>query len=107
TAVLALADPPPLAFYRDAPYAIRNPDVPSDFRLGTLPSCAVGITFGLDRRVASSCAYASQIGFQFGGPAALDRALRAFAAAEGGGVPAERFLGVLPGFVALPGQAGH
>lgn len=107
TAVLALTDPPPLAFYRDAPYAIRNPGVPSDSRLGTLPSCAAEITSGLDRRVASSCAYASQIGFQFGGPAALDQVLRAFASAEGGGIPAERFLGVLPGFVAPPGQVGH
>ncbi len=107
TAVLALADPPPLAFYRDAPYAIRNQGATPDVRLLGLPSCAAGIASGLDRRVASSCAYASQIGFQFGGPAALDRALRAFAAAEGSGVPAERFLGVLPGFVAPPGQAGH
>jgi LmbE family N-acetylglucosaminyl deacetylase len=107
TAALAVADPPPLAFYRDAPYAIRNQRAPPDVRLVGLPSQAAGITSGLDRRVTSSCAYATQIGFQFGGPAALDRALRAFAAAEGGGLPAERFLGVLPGFVALPGQAGH
>ncbi len=107
TAVLALVDPPPLAFYRDAPYAIRNQGASPDVRLLGLPSCAAGIVSGLDRRVASSCAYVSQIGFQFGGPAALDWALRAFAAAEGGGVPAERFLGVLPGFVAPPGHAGH
>ncbi|HEY0207319.1 MAG TPA: PIG-L family deacetylase, partial [Acetobacteraceae bacterium] len=70
TAVLALAHPPPLAFYRDAPYAIRNQGVPSDVRIGTLPSCAAGVASGLDRRVAASCAYASQIGFQFGNPAA-------------------------------------
>ena len=107
TAVLALANPPPLAFYRDAPYAIRNQSAPLDARLAGLPSCAAGISDGLDRRVASSCAYASQIGFQFGGPAALDQTLRAFAATEGGGAPAERFVGVLPDIVAPPGQAGH
>jgi len=96
-AVLALADPPPLAFFRDAPYALRNQSALPDIRLSGLLACAVDAAAGLDRKVAASCAYASQIGFQFGGPAALDRALRAFAAAEGDGVPAERFLGSLEG----------
>ncbi len=96
-AVLALADPPPLAFFRDAPYALRNQSALPDMRLSGLPACAVDAAAGLDRKVAASRAYASQIGFQFGGPAALDHALRAFAAAEGDGVPAEQFLGSLEG----------
>ena len=111
TALLALSDPPRLAFYRDTPYAIRNQSALPDVRLQGQPECRAGIAAGLDRKVAASCAYASQIGFQFGGPAALDGALRAFASAEGGGTPAERFLGALPGTVpdtmAPPGPAGH
>ena len=107
TAVLSLPDTQMLAFYRDAPYAIRNQSALPDVRVTGLPATAAGIAAGLDRKVAASCAYASQLGFQFGGPAALDLALRAFASAEGGGVPAERFLGRLPGSVAPPGQPGH
>ncbi len=107
TAVLALPDPPQLAFYRDAPYAIRNQGALPDVRVAGRSSCAAGIAAGLDRKVRAGCAYASQIGFQFGGPAALDTALRAFAAAEGGGAPAERFMGALPESVAPPGQSGH
>jgi len=107
TALLSLPSPPCLAFYRDTPYAIRNQSAPPDVRLSGHPGCMAGIAAGLDRKVAASCAYSSQIGFQFGGPAALDRELRAFASSEGGGSPAERFLGVLPDTVALPGPAGH
>ena len=107
TAVLALPQQQPLAFYKDAPYAIRNHSAPPDVRVAGRPACAAGISAGLGRKVRASCAYGSQIGFQFGGPEALDQVLRAFAAAEGGGVPAERFMGVLPESVALPGQAGH
>ena len=81
-----------------------------DVRLAGLPQCAAGIAAGLDRKVAAGCAYASQIGYQFGGPAALGQALRAFAWEEGGGNPAERFLGSLGGLpdsVAPAGRAGH
>ena len=91
----------PLAFYRDTPYALRNPGAVPDAGLVEYGRCTVGIAAGLDRKVAASCAYASQIGFQFGGPAAAGQALRAFAAAEGGGAPAECFLGVSPGVLTL------
>ena len=106
-AVLAVPAMPRLVFYRDAPYAIRNQSALPDVRVAGLEEHAVGIAAGLDRKVAASCAYASQIGFQFGGPAPLEAALRAFAAAEGAGAPAERFLGRLPDSVAPLGQAGH
>lgn len=112
-AVLAAGAGQPLAFYRDTPYAVRNPGAVPDIGLAGCGSCTVGIAAGLGRKVAASCAYASQVGFQFGGPAAAGRALRAFAMAEGGGAPAERFLGASPGVMALlggvapSGRAGH
>jgi LmbE family N-acetylglucosaminyl deacetylase len=102
-AVLAAGTGQRLAFYRDTPYALRNPGAVPDARLAGCGSCTVGITAGLDRKVAASCAYISQVGFQFGGPAEVGRALRAFAAAEGGGAPAERFLAASPEVVALLG----
>ena len=82
-----------LAFYRDTPYAIRQPGA------AALPSVPQGtpstvpIANVLDRKVAAAQAYASQIGFQFGGPAPLAQALRAFAVQEGRDHPAERFCG--------------
>ncbi len=95
-AVLDVPELGRIAFFRDTPYAIRNREAMPDARLHGLADSAVNVTAGLDRKVAASCAYASQIGFQFRGPAALDSALRAFAMQEGGGTPAERFLGELP-----------
>ncbi|MBC7800549.1 MAG: PIG-L family deacetylase [Gemmatimonadaceae bacterium] len=81
-----------LAFYRDTPYAIRNPYASPGVGMAGLADCAVGIASGLDRKVAASAAYASQVGFQFGGPAGVGASLRAFAVHEGHGLPAERFL---------------
>lgn len=94
-AVLDAPGPGAVAYYRDTPYAIRNPAALPSVMLSGLAEHAVGVETGLDRKVAASCAYASQIGFQFGGPDGLDRSLRAFAFAEGSGSPAERFLGLL------------
>lgn len=92
------AGPPGLAFYRDTPYAIRNPGALPELAVPGLRNCSVGIAAGLERRVSASCAYESQIGFQFGGAAPLAAVLREFAVQEGGGRPAERFL-------ATPGNA--
>ncbi|WP_158743252.1 PIG-L deacetylase family protein [Acidisphaera sp. L21] len=82
-----------LAFYRDTPYAIREAEaVP----LPVLPEQeeeSIDITAALDRKILAAQAYASQIGFQFGGAEQLARALRSFARREGGGTPAERYLG--------------
>ena len=80
-------------FYRDAPYAMRQPDAePLAFVPRSNPS-SVPIAAGLDRKIAAAQAYASQAGLQFGGLDALARALGGFALQEGGGVAAERFLG--------------
>ena len=86
----------PLAFYRDTPYAIRNSGALPNVTLSGLKQHRVEIAAGLARKVAASCAYGSQVGFQFGGAEAAGTALRAFARQEGCGVPAERFLGELP-----------
>ena len=83
-AAVAVCDPARLVRYRDTPYAMRLP--------GRGDGVAVMVADGMDRKCAASCAYASQIGFQFGGMAQTAVALRDFAQREGGGVPAERFL---------------
>lgn len=79
-------------FYRDTPYAVRNPAATPIAGTG-LPEHAVPIAAGLERKVAAAQAYASQVGFQFKGAEQAGAALRAFARSEGGGAPAERFLG--------------
>lgn len=88
-AVQAVAADVPVAWYRDTPYAIRNPaatpfvDAPE---AATVPIAAT-----LDRKIKSACAYTSQIGFQFGGADGVAAALMSFTAREGG----ERFSGNL------------
>lgn len=84
--------PPHLAFYRDTPYAIQNPGSTPAIGGPQMTECSITLAVGLDRKIAASCAYGSQIGFQFGGPAQLAAALREFALREGGGHPAERIL---------------
>lgn len=84
--------PQRLAFYRDTPYAIRNPNAVLNVEASGMHERVLGITEGLQRKIDASCAYDSQIGFQFGGPAALAAALSEFAVREGQGRPAERFL---------------
>ena len=79
-------------FYRDTPYAIRNPAA------SALPGVSTALaTFdigaALDRKIAAAQAYDSQIGFQFGGPQPLAAALREFALKEGNGATAERLSG--------------
>lgn len=90
--VQAVFSPLTLAFYRDTPYAIRNPS--ALVRVVTAGILPVDVEIGaaMDRKVAASSAYGSQVGFQFGGVAPLGDALRAFAEREGGGRAAERFL---------------
>jgi len=90
-AVIQIA-PRHLAFYRDTPYAIRNPNAVLNVEASGMHECVFEITGGLQRKIDASCAYGSQIGFQFGGPTALVAALREFAVREGQGRPAERFL---------------
>jgi len=91
-AILQAVPKAPLAFYRDTPYALRNPEAAAVVEVAGLTASDIDISRGLERKVAASCAYASQIGFQFGGPYAAGAALRAFSLDEGDGRPVERFL---------------
>lgn len=84
--------PPHLAFYRDTPYAIRNPAAIPYVNEPCMRDYVVGIAGGLERKIAASSAYGSQVGFQFGGPASLAAALAEFAVREGHGRPAERYI---------------
>ena len=85
----------PLASWRDAPYVIREPQA------STGREVPVGLgEAALQAKVRACAAYASQLGFQFGGADAVPAALRALASTDG------RRLG-LPGhaeaFVTAPG----
>ncbi len=82
-----------VAYYRDAPYAIRNPHAAPHVAAGQ--QHVVTIEAELDRKISAACAYRSQVGFQFGGPEAAAQALRDHAIREGNGRPAERFCGFL------------
>ena len=88
-AVQASAGDNPVAWYRDTPYAIRNPEA-APFVLEP-DAGAVGIDDTIGRKIEASCAYASQIGFQFGAKNEVASALTNFARSEGG----EKFSGKL------------
>ena len=75
----------PLTFWRDSPYVIRDPGAAADPLVPTAPETVVPIAAALDRKVAASCAYTTQLGFQFGGAGAAATALRSFAGREGSG----------------------
>ena len=97
-AALAVCDPGALLFYRDTPYVIRNPGARAAPGVPGGPARTVPLDGVLDRKLDAACAYASQVGFQFGGPGPLRDALAALAAREGG----ERFVGTK-----LPPLPGH
>lgn len=86
-AVQEVAGPVPVAWYRDTPYAIRNPAAAALVDAPELGAWTIEAT--LERKVRAACAYRSQVGFQFGGAEATGTALRTFAAQEQG----ERFSG--------------
>lgn len=75
---------PPLLRYRDTPYAMRL-----DVADAAPDEVAVPIGPAWADKLAACAAYASQLGFQFGGPETMGTALRAFADAEAArcGVP--------------------
>jgi LmbE family N-acetylglucosaminyl deacetylase len=95
-AVTEAAGDVPVASYRDTPYAIRHAVAPD------AADIVVPIGSALDRKLRAACAYASQVGFQFGGPDPAAAALRDFALREGEGQPAERFSGKLLAAVLRP-----
>ncbi len=75
-----------VVWYRDTPYAIREPAAQPAGLLRLeedLFPCRVPLsTAVLDRKIAGCALYASQIGFQFGGPAPLREKLISFHACE-------------------------
>ena len=102
-----------MVWYRDTPYAIREPAArPAGLlRLEEdLFPCQVPLSSaGLERKIAGCALYASQISFQFGGVAALREKLTVFHGREAGaGCPAaaayaETFLGHPGATSTLPG----
>ena len=88
-----------VVWYRDTPYAIREPEArPAGLlRLEEdIFPCRVPLTPAvLERKIAGCALYASQIGFQFGGAVALHEKLTAFHRREAGvdAADAETFLG--------------
>jgi len=73
-----------VCWYPDMPYAIREPNaLPSLLVPEGLTEQATALSEDvMSRKIAGACAYASQIGFQFGGAAEVDRTLRAFHQSE-------------------------
>lgn len=71
-------------WWRDAPYAARDPQaLPSPLLLPDgLSEAAVDVTEPLAAKLEACAAYATQIPFQFGGEGPMRRALAGFAAAE-------------------------
>ena len=73
-----------VCWYRDTPYAVREPTaspsllLPPDLTEQAMPLSEDILT----RKIAGACAYESQIGFQFGGPEEAARTLGEFHAAE-------------------------
>lgn len=84
-----------MAWYRDTPYAIRNPAAAPDVALPAMDEVMVQIEPALDRKLMAACAYTTQVGFQFGGPGPTSIALRTFAEREGNGTASERLRGTL------------
>ena len=88
-----------VCWYRDTPYAIREPNaLPSPLvPLGLTEQATALSEEVIARKVAGACAYASQLGFQFGGVAEVNHKLRAFhqteAARMGRSGYAETYLG--------------
>ena len=82
-AVLALGGGLPVVWYRDAPYAIRFPKAPpADALPEGLGEQAVDVSSALDAKLSATSAYATQLGFQFGGEEAMRSVLGDFAKAE-------------------------
>ncbi len=73
-----------VCWYRDTPYALREPNaLPSLLLPPDLAEQATPLTEEmLTRKIAGAGAYQSQIGFQFGGPEEAARKLREFHRAE-------------------------
>ena len=90
----------PVLWWRDFPYTVRDaaPKQPLRDLFESLPTRQVTLDGAAEAAKAAACgAYATQIGFQFGGAEGLARRL-----AEEGGVERFKAEGVLPAGLALP-----
>lgn len=68
-----------ILWYRDAPYAIRQPNAaPSDLLPADLSEIHYDIKPCLGRKISACAAYQSQLGFQFGGAGKLKTTLESF-----------------------------
>lgn len=75
-------------WYRDTPYAIRSPSARPSALVPPAVQCPSRVPLNeaiLARKIDGCCLYASQINFQFGGPAGVRDKLIAFHCAEAGG----------------------
>lgn len=90
-----------IAWYRDTPYAIRNPAAKPTAVTAGQPEFMIPIGKHLATKLSGCAAYRTQLGFQFGGEVAMRETLAAFACVEGNGSPAERFLGRIPDGLSL------
>ncbi|KMO39099.1 GlcNAc-PI de-N-acetylase [Methylobacterium variabile] len=98
-ALTALAPACPVLWWRDFPYTVRHPDPREPFRDAFAGLASLTVRLSPDEEAAkhAACAaYASQIGFQFGGPAGLAERLSAEGAREH-----FRLAGTLPDGLAL------
>ena len=79
------------ALWRATPYIIRQPEaVPDEALMGGLEDVRLPVEDTLDIKLSASAAYASQVGFQFGGRREMMDALRQLARREGDGAVVER-----------------
>lgn len=68
-----------ILWYRDTPYAIREPNAQaSDLLPADTSETTLDISSYIDQKIAACAAYQSQIGFQFGGAQNLEILLRRF-----------------------------
>ncbi|HWN26381.1 MAG TPA: PIG-L family deacetylase [Actinomycetospora sp.] len=88
TVVAAIAEPDRTAWWRDTPYAVRHPDAAGAPEVaGT--DVAVALDGVLDAKADAAAAYATQVGFQFGGREHVAPVLADLARREGHGTPVE------------------
>lgn len=82
-AVAATSDAPAVRWYQDLPYAIRQPAARSPLpSIDVLPEAPLDVTATIAAKGHAVAAYATQLGFQFDGPAAAARNLRDHALAQ-------------------------
>jgi hypothetical protein len=97
-AVRQRAGLPPVLWYRDTPYIIRQPEAQPapELPAGLLEVAACLDAAAIEAKIAASQAYGTQVPFQFGGVDAVASKLRLLASAEAqaaglSGSSAERF----------------